>query len=162
MKLAIAVASMVAVLSVARQAGAEARLTIANDAGTVAGEFRATGGLTLQFDARVGADGSLDVLVTHDFVEIVASVSQGSLQTTSLAGVELEDALRNPELGRRVRQVIESPLWAAYRELVVELQQRIGADQSSMMRLLASAVESGDRFLPNVQRAASLARIPTK
>ena len=155
----------VAFLFASPQARADERLALDNgELGSLAGMYLADSGMVLEFDARVSADGSLDVVVTHDFEEIAGAMTSASSKVKTLAGVRIEEALADPRLEQRVKQVLESPLWDAYRELVSVLRQKIGREHAShakVVLLLADLVESGDRFRAGGYRAA-LARIPTK
>ena len=155
----------VAFLFASSQARADQRLALDNgELGSLAGMYLADSGMVLEFDARVAADGSLDVVVTHDYAEIAGAMTSGSSKVKTLAGVRIEEALADPRLEQRVKQVLESPLWDAYRELVSVLRQKIGREHGShakVVLLLTDLVESGDRFRAGSYRAA-LARMPTK
>src|SRR5687768_9559071 len=136
MKLGIMTLSGMALLLSAQESRADGPLALSAERGSVAGRFLASDGVMLEFDARVGADGSVDVVVTHEFAEIVGAIADGTSKLTTLAGVSLDEAADNPELGRRVRAVIDSPLWAAYRELVLALRERIDRRETSHAKMV--------------------------
>jgi hypothetical protein len=164
MKLGVGLTVAFLISSSTAQAGVDERLALTGDPSSLAGQFLAEVGVVLEFDARVLADGSLDVVVTHDLAEVAGAMTEGSALVTRLAGVRLEEALAVPELGQRVQAVLDSKIWDAYCELVRVLRNKIGREpaHAKLVLALAQAVESGDRFRAGAYRVPALARMPAK